>query len=51
MHASYPNLRALTQFHELKTPARTIAVHDQCEVIGLFLPVEPLLAGVGVLRC
>jgi hypothetical protein len=51
MHASYPNLRALTQFHKLETIACAIAIDDQCEIVGFLVPSEPLLTRVGVLCC
>jgi hypothetical protein len=51
MHAPYPNLRSLNHFHKLKTTACTIAIDDQREIVGFFLPIEPLLAGIGVLGC
>lgn len=51
MHAPYPNLRALNHLHKLEATACAIAIDDQCEIIGLFLPVEPLLTGISVLGC
>jgi hypothetical protein len=49
MHAPYPNLRALSHFQELKATACAITIDNQCEIVGLFLPVEPLFTGIGVL--